>query len=113
MATIVEGLEFRQLQKRAHDNSVEKGFWHEGPERNQAEMIALMHSELSEALEAIRKGNPQDSHCAPWGAVGIEMADTLIRIFDFCEGFGIDLYSHLLVKMEFNEGRPHMHGKKF
>ena len=41
------------VQTKVHNNAKEKGWWDE--ERNDGEMIALMHSELSEALEALRK----------------------------------------------------------
>lgn len=42
------------LVKRAHDNSVKHGFWEE--DKNFGEVIALMHTELSEAFEEYRNG---------------------------------------------------------
>jgi len=90
-----------------------KGFWEEGTNRNKGEMIALIHSELSEALEGSRHGNLPDKHCPEFKSVNIEMADAIIRILDFCHGFNIDIGAAVAAKMEYNEGRPHKHGKAF
>lgn len=88
--------------------------------RNKAEMIALMHSELSEALEAVRK-NAMDSHLVQWKGEEIEMADTVIRIFDYCAGHGLNLGEAIMAKLFFNyhradhkpENRIKSGGKKF
>lgn len=91
-----------QLVKEAHDTAIEKGWWEK--DRNNYELIALMHSELSEALEAYRKGD--EAH------VPEELADVLIRIFDLCGARGYDLERAVLRKMEFNKTRPYRHGGK-
>jgi len=98
--------------ERAHRISKDKGFWHEGVNRNKAELIALMHSELSEMLEGVRKPGP-DSHCPEFTSEEIELADLLIRALDYAGGFGLRLSEALIVKMAFNATRPHMHGKRF
>lgn len=98
------------LCQLAHAASKEKGFC-ETP-RNRAELIALMHSELSEALEAIRKPAP-DSHLPHLDPVGVELADCVIRIFDYCGEYGIDLERCILEKMAYNKNRPRKHGKGF
>ncbi len=49
-------LTINELVKNAHQNAVEHGFWEDPPEFGTA--IALIHSELSEALEEVRKGRP-------------------------------------------------------
>jgi NTP pyrophosphatase (non-canonical NTP hydrolase) len=103
---------FRILQREIQANSAEHGFWEGGQKRNKAEMLALMHSELSEALEAIRHGNPEDKHCSGFGNLEIELADTVIRIMDFAEGFGLPVAEAILAKMAFNATRPHKHGNK-
>ena len=61
--------------------AIEKGWWK--GERNDGELIALMHSELSEALEGLRHDNPPSDHIPQFSAVEEEMADVIIRIMDF------------------------------
>ena len=103
--------EFQSLQKRVHQNARDKGWWDEA--RNAGEGIALMHSELSEALEALRKGNPADEKCPEFTNLEVELADTIIRIMDFAEGMHLDIAGAIVAKHEYNKTRPHKHGKKF
>ena len=93
-----------------HRNAVDKGFW-DNP-RNKGEAIALMHSELSEMLEAVRKPRP-DERCPAFPNEEVEAADLLIRLLDYCAGFGLCLAEATLAKMEYNAGRERMHGKAF
>lgn len=99
------------LGQRIYKNAVDHGFWDK--ERNDGEMIALMHSELSEALEALRHGNPLSEHIPEFTAVEEEFADLVIRLLDMCHGRNIRLADAIVAKMKFNANRPHMHGKKF
>lgn len=97
----------------AHQTATEKG-WHDEP-RTLVEEIALMHSELSEAVEEIRAGHsPTLIYYAgdnekPEG-VAVELADVLIRIFDSCAERGIPLVEALALKQAYNRTRPHRHG---
>lgn len=101
--------------REANRIATEHGFWDTG-ERNIGEQLALMHSELSEALEEHRKGlEPnytyyRQSDGKPEG-FGVELADLLIRVFDTCHAYEIDLERLVQEKMKFNESRPFMHGK--
>ena len=103
-----------ELVEIAHNNSVNHGFWEK--ERNFGEVIALMHTELSEAFEEYRHGRGfnetyYENGTKPCG-IPSELADVVIRIFDFCGGNDIDLEKIILEKMEYNETRPYKHGEK-
>ena len=99
------------LCRFAHAMAREKGFWDKP--RNDGEAIALMHSELSEALEALRHGNPPSEHIPEFSGLEEELADELIRIFDFCGGNRLRLGEAVIAKMKFNAGRGFRHGKHF
>jgi NTP pyrophosphatase (non-canonical NTP hydrolase) len=93
------------LQVECHNCAVDNGWWDEP--REIGTQIALMHSELSEALEAAREGNFE-------GKDGVveELADTIIRILDTCGQYSWDLEATLLRKMAYNRGREYRHGNK-
>lgn len=99
------------LCEDCHKNSKEHGFWDK--ERNRAEMLMLMVSELSEALEYMRHGDGPSDHIDGFSGVEEELADVLIRIFDFAGGHKLNLGDALSAKIRFNQTREQMHGKKF
>lgn len=102
--------------KASYENARDHG-WHES-ERTIGDLICLMHSELSEALEEHRNGRLPDevyyNEAKPDKPEGIpvELADCVIRIFDFCGLYGIDLEEVVALKMRYNETRPYRHGGK-
>lgn len=77
-----------------------------------AEKIALIHSELSECLEGIRKPGPSE-HIPEFTKEEEEMADAIIRIFDYSGGFHLRLAAAVEAKLAFNAGRPYKHDKAF
>ena len=110
--------EFNSLAYAVHRNSVDKGFWqfsagNQDPVGNDGEKIALMHSELSEALEAHRNGNPPDDKIPEFTGVEAELADTIIRIMDYAEAKGFDVAGAIEAKVAYNSTRPYKHGKAY
>ena len=109
-------MEIKELQKQVHENAKQHGWW-DGEERSFGELIALCHSELSEALEEARKGKHYtETYYREDGkpeGIPSELADCIIRIMDMCEHYGIDLEAMLVEKHEFNISRPYKHGKEF
>ena len=101
----------------SHKTSISKGWW-ENPNRNIGELLALIHSEISEALEVYREqGNDglkktwTEDDGKPEGFT-IELADAVIRIADLCGALGLELEEALETKMEYNRSRPRRHGGK-
>lgn len=134
-----------ELAKQAHENSRNKGFYDEEEQLERvtnedavtieylmtAKRLALIHGEVSEALEADRNGE----HCKRYievvlpmkndeefkdlygqfikGCFEEELSDILIRVFDLAAWKGIDLDAHVAAKMRYNSLREHKHGKKY
>lgn len=123
------------LAKSIHQNARDKGFFEK--EKNIGEMLCLIHSEVSEALEADRKDLYADTqyldemtaHGYTWddsllsfttafkksvkNTFEDEMADIIIRVLDLCAFKGIDIEKHIALKMQYNATREKYHGKKY
>jgi NTP pyrophosphatase (non-canonical NTP hydrolase) len=132
----------RRLISGCYSTALDKGWWekygdnvHEAKKKWVPEIIgskvALMHSELSEALEELR--NRRDYGMTPYFSKGdqiieivsaglrenakpeglaAELADAVIRIFDLAGWLGLDLAKAIEWKMQYNKTRSHKHGGK-
>jgi len=93
----------------AHETANNAG-WYRDPatgepvQRNFGEVVALMHSELSEALEAHRK-DLKDDKLPHRSGIEVEFADCIIRIFDTAAVLGLDLPGAIIEKNRFNKTR--------
>lgn len=127
--------DIKDIIQECHKIAKEKGFWDR--ERNVGEMLMLIVSELGEAIEAHRKGRrvnsdiisvinesdinglSKDNKFISFFNENIkdtfedEIADAVIRLFDMCEGLGIDIEKYILLKLEYNKTREKLHGKKY
>lgn len=132
--------EFDRLSDQVHSIAIEKGWWNsqeadtlraylcQQPDtdlkdklqdlvvkmenRNDGEALALIHSEVSEALEALRHGNPPDDKIPAFSGVEAELADVIIRIMDISKARGWCVANAIVAKIAFNETRSHKHGGK-
>lgn len=94
-------------QMLCHWLSVKGGWWEGKDPRNPetfATKLALIHSEVSEALEGGRK-ECSDSHLPYRCAEEVELADALIRIFDLAGARQLNLVGALIEKLAYNQQR--------
>ena len=104
--------EINALANDLHENAVNKGWWQSEVEF--PVIIALCHSELSEALEEHRDGKDGyylTKEGKPAGKY-VEFADCIIRILDYCAYKGVDIDHIIRQKHEYNQARPWRHGGK-
>lgn len=131
-------MNLNELAKQIYEANKEKGF--DVAKENKGQTLMLIVSELSEALEALRKNHHARlldfkssilvDESAPDSQEQIdaymkyftayikdsfedELADALIRILDLCGGLNIDIDKHVYLKRAYNFHRPFKHGKAF
>lgn len=109
-------MEIKKLAQEVHQNAIAHGWW-DGETRTFGELIALCHSELSEALEEYRSGHKfaETYYTGPENKMeGIpsELADVIIRVLDMAEHYDIDIEAAIIEKHRYNQTRPYRHGGK-
>jgi NTP pyrophosphatase (non-canonical NTP hydrolase) len=96
------GITISDAMQAVHCLAIEKGWWRDN--RYLPELLCLVHSEVSECLEAYRKSDS--------AGIKEELADIVIRVFDIAAAEGIDLEKAIKEKHEYNKTRPFRHGNK-
>lgn len=111
----MQDLKIFDFVKEVGENAEAHGF-HEVT-HSPLEYLAQIHSEVSEIVEELRDGHaPTDTYYREDGkpeGVPSELADVVLRCFDFAYVYGIDLEAALIEKHEFDKTRPYLHGRKF
>jgi|SRR5437870_2359106 len=111
VAKIHQGL--THLQEVVYDGNVKAGWWKnistgeafpKGDVTLILSKLALVHSEVSEALEGARK-DLMDDKLPHRKMIEVELADAFIRILDLCGHEGLDLAGATIEKLEYNASR--------
>lgn len=105
---------WEMMQAIAHALSRRNGFWPEvvdQPIYERLAKLALIHSEVSEALEAARKPGTMDKHLPERPAEAVELADIILRVMDYAEAYNLPVAECVIEKHDFNSRRPYKHGK--
>jgi len=96
-------MNLKELVEKSHKTAVEHGFWE--VEKSIPIKLMLIVTEIGEACEADRHGLKD--------LFKEEIADTFIRLGDLCGYLNIDIDHEIKRKMDINEKRPKLHGKRY
>ena len=99
-----------ELSQEIHQTAKDKGWWES--DRNDGELLCLVHSEVSEALEALRAGNPPDDKVPEYTGAEAELADVIVRILDLSAARKWRVAEALIAKIAYNKKRAYKHGGK-
>jgi len=106
-----------KISEEVYLTAFDHGFIEKGTftDKDSCQALAMMHSEISECIEALRSGNKINVNQSFIGYFDeeLELADLLIRVMVYAKRKGYDLPGAILAKNEYNKTRPHKHGKKF
>ncbi len=103
------GRSLNRLARDIHRRNIDAGWWHDIEtgdrlERNCGELLMLVVTEISEAMEGVRKSS-QDNHLPHRSTEEVGLAKALIRIFDYAGARNLDLGGALAEKLEYNAAR--------
>ena len=95
-------IEIKKLVNLCHGAAKAAHWW--DTDRNVGEMLCLIHSEISEAMEGYRK-SARDEHLHQRYSIEVELADALVRIFDLAGGLNLSLGEAFAEKLCYNQSR--------
>ncbi len=102
--------EWNALAQRVHQCAVDKGFYTSGS-KEMTYVLAWMGSELGEAFEALREGNPESKKIPGFTHFEEEIADVVILALDMAQNHGFNIGEAIVRKYLYNTTRERLHGK--